>query len=65
MPARKTNCCLMPDPISEPERDLWKALHTLKCDRKRESHQCRGTITITATDVTLQCPVCGDSRSTL
>lgn len=65
MAKRKINSCLVPTPIDPKEVDLWQKLHTLHCDRKRESHRCRGSITVTATAVTLNCPVCGDSRRLL
>ena len=65
MPKRHTNCCLMPRAIEKKESDMWRKLHGLKCERARKSHNCRGKITIDATSVTLQCPVCGDARSKL
>lgn len=65
MPKRKTNCCLMPRAIEQKESDMWKKLHALKCERNRKSHSCRGTITIDAKSVTLNCPACGDARSKL
>lgn len=60
----KANCCLMPSPAPRREADIYRSLRdTLirsHCSAKRD-HKCCG-ITITRTDITMNCRLCGDSR---
>lgn len=57
--------CNMPTEISEPKEILiYKALRKIHCDRKKESHECYGSLIIDAKGITLCCPVCGDARKT-
>jgi hypothetical protein len=61
--------CDMPTPVSKAEAEIYKGMRDLMvrqhCDRKDHGHRCAGAITITATDITLQCKLCGDCRRTI
>jgi predicted RNA-binding Zn-ribbon protein involved in translation (DUF1610 family) len=57
----------MPRHLTAQESDLYRKLHHLNCshsEKKSDFHDCRGRITITQNGITLNCPLCGDSRST-
>jgi len=65
----KPNACHMPAPARRSEAEIYRSLRdTLirsHCERKAGAHQCSGAITITRTDITLNCRLCGDLRQTL
>lgn len=65
----KTDCCKLPKPASRRDarfylkmRDLMIASH---CANKGRDHPCAGSITITATTITMSCALCGDVRQLL
>jgi hypothetical protein len=61
--------CDVPTPVKRAEAEIYRSLRDrlvhMHCDRKDHGHRCAGAITITATDITLQCKLCGDCRRTL
>lgn len=60
------NICKMPTPARMREAEIYASLRDTivraHCADKRPAHRCAGKITITRTDITLQCPRCGDAR---
>ena len=65
----KPNTCLMPEPVRRSEAEIYRSIRDRMvrshCDRKAEAHKCCGAITITRTDITLSCRLCGDARNIL
>lgn len=65
----KPNACLMPKPAPRSEAEIYRSIRDVvirsHCERKAEAHQCAGAVTITRTDITLNCRLCGDLRQTL
>lgn len=65
----KPNTCDMPTPARRSEAEIYRSIRDRMvrshCDRKAAAHQCCGAITITRTDITLNCRLCGDVRSIL
>jgi hypothetical protein len=65
----KPNACHMPEPAPRSEAEIYRSIRkTLirsHCARKGETHRCCGAITITRTDITMNCRLCGDLRQTL
>jgi hypothetical protein len=65
----KPIACHMPEPAPRSETEIYRSLRDRMvrshCDRKAEAHKCAGAITITLTDITLNCRLCGDLRRTL
>lgn len=64
-PPFEINGCDMPTPAEPRDAALYRnvrdTLIALHCaDGRRDN--CAGKITITARDITLQCPRCGDAR---
>lgn len=65
----RPNACHMPKPAPRSEAEIYRSIRDLligsHCERKAEAHQCAGAITITRSDITLNCRLCGDLRQTL
>ncbi|MCJ2022124.1 hypothetical protein MKK84_32780 [Methylobacterium sp. E-065] len=65
----KPNACHMPEPAPRSEAEIYRSIRDVvirsHCKRKVGAHQCAGAITITRTDITLNCRLCGDLRQTL
>lgn len=65
----KPNSCHMPAPAPRNEAEIYRAIRDLMvrahCAQKAPTHECCGAITLTRTDVTLNCSLCGDLRQTL
>lgn len=65
----KPNACHMPAPAPRSEAEIYRSIRdTLirsHCARTGEAHRCCGAITITRTDITMNCRLCGDLRQTL
>lgn len=55
--------CLMPSAMDPVEAQLYEKVRTFHCDRKAESHACRGRVTLDRNGMTLSCPLCGDHRT--
>jgi predicted RNA-binding Zn-ribbon protein involved in translation (DUF1610 family) len=55
--------CKVPDVMKPLEAQLYEKVRTLHCDRKASSHECHGRVTLDRNGMTLQCPLCGDTRS--
>lgn len=60
----EVNHCEIGIVASEVEAELYADFHRVHCERKGEGHECSGRITVSRNNVTLQCPLCGDSRKT-
>lgn len=54
--------CLMPSVMPALDAQLYQKLRALHCERAEESHDCSGRVTLDRNGITLQCPLCGDSR---
>lgn len=65
----EANCCNMPKPASKRATKIYDSIRELMirahCADKRPAHKCAGAVTITRDTITLNCPRCGDARSTL
>ncbi len=61
------NSCLTPTPVRAKEAEVYTSIRDTvvraHCAAKRPSHRCCGKITLTRTDMTLNCPLCGDAKS--
>lgn len=59
--------CLVPKPVSPDEAKIYASLRDVvvrsHCAAGRSSHLCCGAITMTRSDMTLNCPLCGDAKS--
>lgn len=59
------NACHMPTPAEKREREIYLKVLEVHCEQRGDGHECRGKISITRNTITLNCPLCGDSRKTL
>lgn len=62
----KPTCCDMPEPAPVGEAAIYRRIRDLliraHCSAKRD-HLCCGAITLTRGAITLNCPLCGDTRA--
>jgi len=58
----EVNHCEIGNVATEAEAKLYQRFHKMHCEKKSADHQCSGRITVSRNNVTLQCPLCGDSR---
>ena len=63
----KPAICNMPEPVRRSEAEIYRSIRDRMirshCDRKAAAHKCCGAITITRSEITLSCRLCGDARS--
>lgn len=62
---RRINACHMPEPVPPGEAEIYAAIRDrmikAHCSADR-AHDCCGSITFTRDAITMNCPLCGDSR---
>lgn len=56
--------CRMPEAMIPQVATICYAFRKMHCSEKRASHDCSGRIITDCNGMTLQCPLCGDERST-
>jgi hypothetical protein len=55
--------CYVPSVMDPTEMALYEKVRAVHCAQKKPSHDCHGRVTLDRNGMTLQCPLCGDTRS--